>query len=130
MLAIDDMTVGNGCVRYVSGSHKQGPLEHVLTESNSFSMTLDPSPDAFPEGDVATSVECSAGDAIFFGPVVIHGSHPNVSATHDRRANTFAFDVRGDNLLPAGSDSVVNDYDTYAMRRCRMNDGGSQGPRL
>jgi ectoine hydroxylase-related dioxygenase (phytanoyl-CoA dioxygenase family) len=37
------------------------------------------------------------GDAVFFGPLVIHGSGPNASDRH-RRANTFAFDRPGNRL--------------------------------
>ncbi|HEV8248184.1 MAG TPA: phytanoyl-CoA dioxygenase family protein, partial [Polyangiaceae bacterium] len=39
----------------------------------------------------ATLLEMNPGDAVFFGPLVIHGSGPNLSA-RDRRANTFAYD--------------------------------------
>ncbi len=45
------------------------------------------------------------GDAVFFGPLVIHGSGPNRS-TRDRRANTFAFDRPANQLhgdLPAAN---------------------------
>ena len=67
MLAIDPMTIANGCVRFVDGSHIAGPQPHVHVDSASFSLAIDGSPTAFPE---ATPVECEPGDAVFFGPLV------------------------------------------------------------
>lgn len=105
MLAIDPMTEANGCIRFVRGSHKDGPREHIKVESSSFSLAISGRLDAFPE---AVPVECAAGDAIFFGPLVIHGSMPNESAG-DRRANTFAYDIPGNNLIePSGPGQVAN----------------------
>ena len=37
------------------------------------------------------------GDAIFFGPLAIHGSGPN-SSSNNRRMNTFVYD-RPNNLI-------------------------------
>ena len=101
MLAIDPMTTENGCIRFVNQSHKLGPREHTKLDSASFSLALDASPSAFPQ---AIPVECDAGDAVFFGPLVIHGSHQNHS-TCDRRANTFAFDLPGNLISARGSEN-------------------------
>ena len=73
MLAIDPMTIANGCVRFVDGSHTGGPQPHVHVDSASFSLAIDGSPTAFPE---ATPVECEPGDAVFFGPLVGTRSQP------------------------------------------------------
>nr|MBA3708879.1 phytanoyl-CoA dioxygenase family protein [Planctomycetota bacterium] len=73
--------------RFVDGSHLQGPVDHARFASSSFSIGLEGDLDAFP----ATMIEMAPGDAIFFGPLVIHGSGPNGSS-RDRRANTFAYD--------------------------------------
>ena len=73
MLAIDPMTIANGCVRFVDGSHTGGPQPHVHVDSASFSLAIDGSPTAFPE---ATPVECEPGDAVFFGPLVRTLPHP------------------------------------------------------
>jgi ectoine hydroxylase-related dioxygenase (phytanoyl-CoA dioxygenase family) len=91
MLAIDAADEENGAIRFVDGSHLQGPVDHARFASSSFGIGLEGGLDAFP----STLIEFAPGDAIFFGPLVIHGSGPNTS-TRDRRANTFAFD-RADN---------------------------------
>ncbi len=101
MLAIDAADEENGAIRFVDGSHRGGLVPHSVFESNSFNRGLEGGLDAFE----ATLVPMQPGDALFFGPLVIHGSGPNRSA-RDRRANTFAFD-QADNqlekLLPAES---------------------------
>ena len=99
MLAIDPMTEANGCIRFVRGSHTAGFREHVTVESASFSLAISGSLDAFPE---AVPVECAAGDAVFFGPLVVHGSMPNESAG-DRRANTLAYDIPGNLIIHEGA---------------------------
>lgn len=93
MLAIDPATQENGAIRFVEGSHRQGPVDHKNFKSASFSLGLEGGLDAFD----STLVEMEPGDAVFFGPLVIHGSAPNTSP-HDRRANTFAYDRVGNQV--------------------------------
>jgi len=92
MLAIDPNVKANGALRFVEGSHKAGPIDHKTFVSASFNIGL--------EGDIdskeSTMVELQPGDAVFFGPLVVHGSAANTS-DFDRRANTFAFDVPDNN---------------------------------
>lgn len=90
MLAIDAATEANGCIRFVPGSHHDGPIDHQDFKTKSFSIGLANEFDAYE----SVPVEMAPGDAVFFGPLVIHGSAPNTSAQH-RRANTFAFDRVG-----------------------------------
>jgi len=95
MLAIDPATEQNGAIRFVPGSHKQGPIDHRKIQSSSFSTALEGDLDAF-ESEL---IEMDPGDAVFFGPLVIHGSGPNQS-DRDRRANTMAFDRPQNHLDP------------------------------
>jgi len=90
MLAIDAADADNGAIRFVPGTHLTGAIDHKEFASTSFNLGLDGDLDAFPNH----LVSMEPGDAVFFGPLVIHGSGPNRSA-RDRRANTFAFDGRG-----------------------------------
>lgn len=90
MLAIDPNIEANGALRFVVGSHKEGLKPHATFASKSFNIGFEGGLDAFP----STMVELQPGDAVFFGALVIHGSAPNHSEL-DRRANTFAFDVVG-----------------------------------
>jgi ectoine hydroxylase-related dioxygenase (phytanoyl-CoA dioxygenase family) len=90
MLAIDDATVENGCLQMVPGSHRAGLLEHDRARQP-FGVFLpgyfQPRPDAVP-------VPMRPGDAVFFGPLIIHGSDANRSE-RDRRAVTIAYNVPG-----------------------------------
>jgi len=91
MLALDPATEANGAIRFVPGSHKQGPIAHERDdEASGFQIGLPGDLDAYD----ADLVEMEPGDAVFFGPLVVHGSAPNTSA-QDRRANTCAFDLVG-----------------------------------
>ena len=104
MLAIDPQNAENGALRFVPGSHKQGAIDHQNTGAASFGIGLEGDINAY-ENEL---VEMQPGDAVFFGPLVIHGSEANTSPNH-RRANTFAFD--GPNNLLQG------EYTQQQLRR-------------
>jgi ectoine hydroxylase-related dioxygenase (phytanoyl-CoA dioxygenase family) len=91
MLAIDPADAENGAIRFVAGTQNDGPVTHKDFQSSSFNIGLDGDLDAYPH---AVLIDMAPGDAVFFGPLVIHGSGPNRSA-RDRRANTFAYDRAG-----------------------------------
>jgi ectoine hydroxylase-related dioxygenase (phytanoyl-CoA dioxygenase family) len=87
MLFIDRADTENGAIRFVDGSHLAGAAAHRDFASDSFRLGLEGGLDAYN----ATLLEMDPGDAVFFGPLIIHASGPNLSA-RDRRANTFAYD--------------------------------------
>lgn len=99
MIAIDPQTEENGCIRFVLGTHKDGPIDHHRSDATSFNIGLPGDLDAY----ASVPAVMQPGDAVFFGPLVIHGSVPNNSTAH-RRANTIAFDVPGNHRpeLPPG----------------------------
>jgi hypothetical protein len=75
-LAMDDATMENGCMRYLPGSHRQGPVEHHQLKG----------PHIVPEGfDEFTQhpdevcVELEAGGCIFHHSLSLHASQPNQS---------------------------------------------------
>jgi phytanoyl-CoA hydroxylase len=90
MLQIDASTPDNGCLQVVPGSHKRGLMKHDR-EGKVFALFL---PGYFQPREDAVPVPLSAGSAIFFGPLLIHGSDANRS-DHDRRAVTIAYNVTG-----------------------------------
>jgi ectoine hydroxylase-related dioxygenase (phytanoyl-CoA dioxygenase family) len=92
MLAIDAATRENGCIQFAPGTQKQGLLTHEQRKNMSFGVFL---PGYFNERPDAVAVEMEPGDCVFFGPLVIHGSDGNRSQ-RDRRANTVAYTVTGD----------------------------------
>jgi ectoine hydroxylase-related dioxygenase (phytanoyl-CoA dioxygenase family) len=94
-LAIDPATKENGCIQFVPGSHKGGLRAHER-KPMTFGTFL-PGPAYYYERDDAVAVEMQPGDGVFFSALVIHGSAPNTS-DRDRRMNTFAYNVTGNNL--------------------------------
>ncbi len=92
-LAIDATTRENGCIQFVSGSHKWGLQEHEWGQQK-FRLFL---PGHYYERDDAVTVEMEAGDGVFFNALIIHGSAANTS-TRSRRMNTFAYNVTGNGV--------------------------------
>lgn len=93
MLQIDDSTLENGCIQMVPGSHKGGLMPHER-QGKVFGLFL---PGYFQPREGAVSLPMRAGSAIFFGPLIIHGSDANHSDT-DRRAVTIAYNVTGNRI--------------------------------
>ena len=95
--SLDDSTVENGCLQYVSGSHKWGLLDKPELAGDLFNILDYLSPEqkaAFKP----VSVETKAGQAIFHHPLTLHGSGENKSQ-RQRRAfviNAFADGVKSD----------------------------------
>ena len=74
-LAVDPMGPGNGGLRVLPGSHRQGFVADPDTGR------LDP---AHLDTRLALAPTLEPGDALVFGPFLIHGSEPN-QGTHPRR---------------------------------------------
>ena len=89
-IAIDPMTLENGCLEFIPGSHRWGLQEHERHEE-AFDVFL---PGRYYVRDEAEAVPMDPGDGVFFSSLVIHGSAPNTS-DRPRWANTFAFNVTG-----------------------------------
>lgn len=86
-MAFDDSTVENGCMRFLPGTHKQGPLEHYHLEG----------PHIVPQGWEEMSkrpdevaVELKAGSCTFHHSLILHATAPNRTA-NPRRAMTTAY---------------------------------------
>jgi len=89
-LALDDSTVDNGGMRFVSGSHREPTLRpHLpLTGDRESAHTLVAEIDE--TRDEVTYAEIRRGDVTIHSERVLHGSGPNVS-TGWRRAYVVAF---------------------------------------
>jgi len=76
-------TQENGCIRFVAGSHRRGPLS--IWRDGVYVFTC---AHAMVPGDIenAEVVECEPGDIILHHGLIVHGSAPNAS---DRPAITF-----------------------------------------
>lgn len=89
-LALDEVDEENGCVRYVSGSHREGLRPHNRTQTLGFSQGIS---DFGNEQDKANEVICRAqpGDLLAHQAMTIHRAGANNSPTRSRRALGFIF---------------------------------------
>ncbi len=89
-LALDEVDEGNGCVRYVRGSHKNGMRSHNRTGTLGFSQGIT---DFGTEQDMAGETVCHAqpGDLLVHQALTIHWAGENGSSTRNRRALGFIF---------------------------------------
>jgi len=86
--AVDPMTVGNGPLRVIPGSHVQG---HIPVDPDTRRLPAD-----HIDESRAVSVQMKPGDVLLFGPYTIHGSAPNLSRL-PRRAFLNGFCIPGAN---------------------------------
>ena len=98
MVAFDDASEANGCLRVVRGSHRQGCLPGTSdgTQLGGFFT----SPDHFDEAQ-QVALEVPAGSLIFFSPHAVHGSQPNQSA-RPRRAIVLTYQPGDQPMLKNG----------------------------
>jgi phytanoyl-CoA hydroxylase len=78
-MAIDDATVENGCMRYVPGSHRSGPIPHKALSN------VHLTPDVHRPEWQEVPLPVRAGSCIFHHLLTLHGSRANHSP-HSRRA--------------------------------------------
>lgn len=89
-LALDDADEVNGCVRYVTGSHRKGMRDHDRTNTLGFSQGISD----FPTRD---DLECEfaatakPGDLLVHDALTIHRADANTSPSRDRRAIGFIY---------------------------------------
>jgi ectoine hydroxylase-related dioxygenase (phytanoyl-CoA dioxygenase family) len=90
LLALDDMTGGNGATSFIRGSHK------VSDEEAAKPCWREVSPDRFDRGD-RVDVRCPAGSGIFFTDKVLHAAGHNRS---ERPRRTILTEWAGPDALP------------------------------
>ena len=88
-LALDEVDEGNGCVRYVRGSHIQGLRPHARTETLGFSQGIS----NYGDEDLKNERPCiaSPGDLLAHHALTIHRADRNQSDSRSRRALGFVF---------------------------------------
>ncbi|MCA9113553.1 MAG: phytanoyl-CoA dioxygenase family protein [Planctomycetaceae bacterium] len=91
-LALDPVDEQNGCLRYVSGSHKAGLRSHGATEVLGFSQGITDYGPEDTEKEVAMILE--AGDLVVHHGETIHRADPN--RTTDRPRRSFAMVFQGE----------------------------------
>jgi phytanoyl-CoA hydroxylase len=82
----------NGCLRYITGSHRQGPREHRYSGVRGFALEISD----FGPADEAREVlvELNPGDVVCHHPLTVHRALRNRSASRSRVA--FAIWFRGE----------------------------------
>ena len=91
LLAFDDASENNGCLRVIRGSHKDGCLQGTDDGSQLGGFFTDPK--KFSESD-QVSLEVPAGSLVFFSQHSIHGSMPN-NSDEPRRAIIMTYQPAG-----------------------------------
>jgi phytanoyl-CoA hydroxylase len=90
-MALDPVDEGNGCLRYVRGSHRQGVRPHGRSNVLGFSQGIT---DFGPEDEArAVQIHLQPGDVVVHHGNTIHRADANRSATRNRRA--FAMVIKG-----------------------------------
>ena len=92
-IALDDMTLENGCLQYVPGSHRWPLLPRGALASD-MDAVLELLSDDQRSAFKPAAVELKAGEASFHHPMTVHGSHPNIS-DQPRRAAVVNFVLDG-----------------------------------
>jgi len=112
-IALDDTELDNGCIHYISGSHKWDllPITGLAGDMKAIQKVL--TAEQWSQFQEPTPIELKAGQATFHHPLMVHGSFENVT-NRPRRAtviNVFQDGVlskqnepmlKGANLIPVG----------------------------
>jgi hypothetical protein len=100
MLALDDATEENGCLRIVAGSHRRGLLPGCVGDGILAPLFTDPR--CFDASKQVPAL-MAAGSLLFFSPHTVHGSEPNRSAA-PRRAFLFTYQPAGHPMFKRGAE--------------------------
>jgi hypothetical protein len=95
MVALDDASEENGCLRVVAGSHTRGCLPGLAGEGVLGPLFTDPR--CFDASRQVPAV-MPAGSVLFFSPHTVHGSEPNRSDA-PRRALLFTYQPAGHRMF-------------------------------
>jgi len=98
LLAFDDATEANGCLRVIRGSHTSGCLPGRSDGTQLGGFYTDP--EHFDESQ-QVSLEVTAGSLVFFSPHLVHGSMPN-NSYQPRRAIILTYQPSGYPMLKSG----------------------------
>ena len=113
LLHIDDATVANGCLKFLPGSHKLGPLPHIGRVDSKDTRPHLPV-DEYRLAD-AVPVPANAGDVVFMSYLTIHGSDPNRTDRWRRLVRTGYRDPQ--NVQTGGHNTGVNGLIVRGQKR-------------
>tara|TARA_Y100001963_G_C6742382_1_gene429675 strand:- start:587 stop:1501 length:915 start_codon:yes stop_codon:yes gene_type:complete len=128
-IALDDVTIDNGCMWVIPKSHKEGivyPMRKKTKEECSHWDEADVCYN-FPNEETKSPAEMKKGDAIFWNGYTVHGSFKNTTEDLYRRALVFHYMNSSSQLIwkSKGNDPdveyVYNDENEYSepVNDCR-----------
>ena len=88
-MAIDPVDEGNGCLRYIPGSHQRGIRPHTLTSVLGFSQGI--TDYCSKDEEMEEVVDMEPGDVVVHHGQIIHRADPNQSTTRHRRAFAMVY---------------------------------------
>jgi ectoine hydroxylase-related dioxygenase (phytanoyl-CoA dioxygenase family) len=103
-LALDEVTPERGAMRFLSGSHREGPLGRVF--GTSLPDTVDRYPYLTEDYEVSEPLHLLAGDATCHSGMVVHSAPHN---TTDQPRWSFIFTYIPDDILYTGAPNYVVD---------------------
>ena len=89
-LALDEVDDQNGCICYLSGSHREGLLPHSRTNTLGFSQGIE---NYFGKQSSSNeiAIHASPGDLLAHDALTVHRADANTSETRQRRAVGFIY---------------------------------------
>ena len=78
LVHLDDTSHKNGEIRFLEGSHKEGPLNHIVQNTDGTSCAPHLSTDKYHLEDTV-AVPAKKGDVVMFNIHTIHGSYMNTA---------------------------------------------------
>ncbi|MEP6755277.1 MAG: phytanoyl-CoA dioxygenase family protein [Chthonomonadales bacterium] len=114
-LAVDESSVGNGCMRVIPGSHLASPADlssysAVDKSTNVFDRQIDPST---IDNSKAVDLELKAGECHFHDSWTIHGSNPNHS---DKRRCGYTMRFMPANVVHRPRPGWTHEHHIYLVR--------------
>jgi phytanoyl-CoA hydroxylase len=102
-IALDDITVANGAMKVIPGSHRRGFLPWYKVPGETHHTRVRPE---FVEEDKAVHAEVKAGSALVFHQLLLHSSD-QISSGAPRRAFRASYQGCDQILAPRGIPLVV-----------------------
>ena len=131
LVHLDDTRHENGEIRFLAGSHKQGPLEHVTIDPETGKGCPPHLPtDKYRLADTV-AVPAKRGDIVVFNIFTIHGSHMNTT-DRDRGLVRVGFNGRLGGTVAHGPPALglqilQNNFDRPAYRQLDNHESRQPG---
>ena len=119
-IALDDVTVKNGCMMVLPSCHTQGPFRHVrlrdwqLCDSHVLERTVNHDGTGRKKATIV-AIPMSPGDVLLFDGMIPHGTPANQTASNRRRALQHHYKVSSSTISSSSSSPAANDRNDTTM---------------